>query len=114
MAESRERRRPNRRYNGSDGWITRAALSAKAMAETLTHFDDEGAARMVDVASKPTTKREAVAAARVLMAAETLQIILSGTATKGDVLGVARLAGIMAAKRTDELIPLCHSLPLSS
>jgi cyclic pyranopterin phosphate synthase len=87
---------------------------AKAMADTLTHFDDQGAAHMVDVGTKPVTRREAVAAGKITMAPETLRIILSGTAAKGDVLGVARLAGIMAAKRTDELIPLCHSLPLSS
>ena len=85
-----------------------------AMAETLTHFDEQGAARMVVVGAKPATRREAVAAGRITMAPETLRIILNGTAAKGDVLGVARLAGIMAAKRTDDLIPLCHYLPLSS
>jgi len=84
------------------------------MAEPLTHFDDKGAAHMVDVGAKPVTKREAVAAGKIAMASDTLQTILRGTAAKGDVLGVARLAGIMAAKRTDELIPLCHSLSLSS
>lgn len=84
------------------------------MAETLTHFDEQGAAHMVDVGGKAASKREAIALGRIAMAPETLRIILSGTAAKGDVLGVARLAGIMAAKRTDELIPLCHSLALSS
>jgi cyclic pyranopterin phosphate synthase len=84
------------------------------MAETLTHFDDQGAARMVDVGAKPATRREAIATGLVRMESETLRIILAGKADKGDVLGAARLAGIMAAKRTDELIPLCHSLPLSS
>jgi cyclic pyranopterin monophosphate synthase len=85
-----------------------------AMAETLTHFDERGAARMVDVGGKPVTRRVAIATGRIALAPETLRIILDGTAAKGDVLGVARLAGIMAAKRTDELIPLCHSLPLNS
>ena len=80
----------------------------------LTHFDAEGAARMVDVSAKPVTVREATATARVVMRAETLALILHGQARKGDVLGVARLAGIMAAKRTADLIPLCHALPLSS
>jgi cyclic pyranopterin phosphate synthase len=87
---------------------------AKAMAGTLTHFDERGAARMVDVGGKPVTRREAVAVGRITMEPETLRVILDGTSSKGDVIGVARLAGVMAAKRTDELIPLCHSLPLSS
>ncbi len=79
----------------------------------LTHFDDVGAARMVDTTSKPETHREARASAIVRMAAETLRVIKAGTAAKGDVLGVARLAGIMAAKRTGDLIPLCHPLPIT-
>lgn len=80
---------------------------------TLTHLDASGAARMVDVSGKEVTTREALAEGRVEMAAETLDLILSGNAKKGDVLGVARIAGIMAAKRTHELIPLCHPLMLS-
>jgi cyclic pyranopterin phosphate synthase len=85
------------------------------MSETgLSHFDATGAARMVDVGAKPETDREATARARVLMRPETLRLILSGGARKGDVLGVARLAGIMAAKRTSDLIPLCHPIPLTS
>ena len=79
----------------------------------LTHFDAEGRAHMVDVTGKPVTLREAVASGQVKMAPETLAIIVEGRAGKGDVLGVARLAGIMAAKRTADLIPLCHPLPLS-
>lgn len=79
----------------------------------LTHFDDQGAARMVDTTAKPETEREARASALVRMAPTTLATIRAGTVSKGDVLGVARLAGIMAAKRTDELIPLCHSLPIT-
>jgi cyclic pyranopterin phosphate synthase len=79
----------------------------------LTHFDGDGAAHMVDVSDKPATKRVAVAAGYVKMSAETLDIVTSGTAAKGDVMGVARLAGIMGAKRTADLIPLCHPLPLS-
>lgn len=80
----------------------------------LTHFDAEGRAVMVDVSGKDETARTATAAATVLMATETLELILSGGHKKGDVLGVARLAGIMAAKRTPDLIPLCHPLPLAS
>lgn len=80
----------------------------------LTHFDEAGRAAMVDVSAKPETMREATAAARIRMRPETLALIESGGAKKGDVLGVARLAGIMAAKRTADLIPLCHPLPLSS
>ena len=80
----------------------------------LSHFDVSGAAVMVDVGAKPETAREAVATASVVMQTATLRMILDGTARKGDVLGVARLAGIMAAKRTAELIPLCHPLPLTA
>jgi cyclic pyranopterin phosphate synthase len=80
----------------------------------LTHFDAAGRARMVDVGGKPVTDRVAVAAGRVEMAPATLQAITGQTIGKGDVLGVARLAGIMAAKRTADLIPLCHPLPLSA
>ena len=79
----------------------------------LTHFDAEGRAHMVDVTGKPVTLREAVASGQVKMSPETLAIIVEGRAGKGDVMGVARLAGIMAAKRTADLIPLCHPLPLS-
>jgi cyclic pyranopterin phosphate synthase len=80
----------------------------------LTHFDAEGKAVMVDVSAKPSTTRIAVARGRVVMAPETLKTIEQGGIGKGDVLGVARLAGIMGAKRTADLIPLCHPLPLSS
>ena len=79
----------------------------------LTHFDDKGAAHMVDVSDKPVTARIAVAQGAVRMSAETLTLIVEGRATKGDVLAVARLAGIMAAKRTSDLIPLCHPLPIT-
>ncbi|MHA1524022.1 MAG: cyclic pyranopterin monophosphate synthase MoaC [Alphaproteobacteria bacterium] len=79
----------------------------------LTHIDGEGKAAMVDVSDKATTTRTATAQGRVTMRPETLQLILTGAAKKGDVLATARLAGIMAAKRTHELIPLCHSLALS-
>ncbi|MBM9594425.1 cyclic pyranopterin monophosphate synthase MoaC [Roseitranquillus sediminis] len=79
----------------------------------LTHFDREGHAHMVDVSEKAETARTAVAAGHVAMSAETLALIVEGRAEKGDVLGVARLAGIMGAKRTSELIPLCHPLPIS-
>jgi cyclic pyranopterin phosphate synthase len=79
----------------------------------LTHIDARGEARMVDVSEKPATERTAVAEGRVVMSKATLELIQSGNAKKGDVLGVARVAGIMAAKRTPELIPLCHPLALS-
>ncbi len=80
----------------------------------LSHFDEHGASRMVDVGEKPVSSRRARAEARVRMAATTLQRIRDRNADKGDVLEVARLAGIMAAKRTADLIPLCHPLPLDS
>lgn len=80
----------------------------------LTHIDASGHARMVDVGGKPATERVAVAAAEVAMRPETLQLIESGGHAKGDVFAVARIAGIQAAKRCSELIPLCHPLPLSS
>ncbi|HPG21552.1 MAG TPA: cyclic pyranopterin monophosphate synthase MoaC [Amaricoccus sp.] len=79
----------------------------------LTHFDAAGAAQMVDVSGKPDTARLAIARGWVAMRPETLALVTEGTAAKGDVLGVARLAGIMAAKRTADLIPLCHPLALS-
>ncbi|MFT7287832.1 MAG: cyclic pyranopterin phosphate synthase [Halieaceae bacterium] len=81
---------------------------------TLTHLDAEGRARMVDVGDKPVSARLAVAAAAVRMQADTLALLRSGSLPKGDVLTVARIAGIQAAKRCDELIPLCHSLPLDA
>src|SRR5580700_6186838 len=80
----------------------------------FTHFDASGNATMVDVSAKPVTDRTATARARIFMNPETLAMIEAGTAKKGDVLGVARLAGIMAAKRTAELIPLCHPLPITA
>jgi cyclic pyranopterin phosphate synthase len=80
----------------------------------LTHIDAAGHASMVDVSAKAETKREATAKGRVLMLAETLALIASGGAAKGDVLAAARIAGIMAAKRTAELIPLCHPLPIDA
>jgi cyclic pyranopterin monophosphate synthase len=79
----------------------------------LTHLDAGGRARMVDVGVKPATERRAVARAVVRVSAQTAQKVLAGDAPKGDVIGVARIAGIQAAKRTAELIPLCHPLPLS-
>ena len=80
----------------------------------LTHIDAQGRARMVDVSGKPATVREAVAAGRVVMAPETLALVREGRAKKGDVRATAELAGVMAAKRTADLIPLCHPLALSS
>ena len=84
------------------------------MSDDLTHFDAEGRARMVDVSDKDVTARVAIARGCVVMAAATLARIQAGQIKKGDVLAVARLAGIMAAKRTADLIPLCHPLALTS
>lgn len=80
----------------------------------LTHFDESGASRMVDTSAKPETQREAKASGRVRMAPETVRLIRDQGLAKGNVLEVARLAGIMAAKKTGELIPLCHPLPITS
>ena len=84
------------------------------MTEKLTHFDERGAARMVDVGAKAETHRIAVAGGSIRMLPATLALVRSGGAKKGDVLGVARIAAIQAAKRTSELIPLCHPVPLTS
>jgi len=84
------------------------------MKQKLTHFDERGAAKMVDVGPKSQTHRVATAAGVIRMKAATLALVLSGTAKKGDVLGVARIAAIQAAKKTAELIPLCHPVPISS
>jgi cyclic pyranopterin phosphate synthase len=91
----------------------RKSKQAAKEQPALTHIDGAGEARMVDVSAKPTTERTAVAAGRVVMSKATLDLIVSGNAKKGDVLGSARIAGIMAAKRTSDLIPLCHPLALS-
>ena len=79
----------------------------------LTHFDERGAARMVDVGSKLSTERRAIAEGRIKMASETLAMIIANGHKKGDVIGVARIAGIMGAKRTADLVPLCHHLALT-
>jgi cyclic pyranopterin phosphate synthase len=89
---------------------TRSSAETKA---ALTHIDPKGEARMVDVSAKAATERTAIAEGRVVMSKATLALIVSGNAKKGDVLATARIAGIMAAKRTAELIPLCHPLALS-
>ena len=80
----------------------------------LTHIDDQGRARMVDVSDKPATERLAVARGRIVMAPATLQLALTGTGKKGEVRAVAEIAGVMAAKRTSDLIPMCHPLAISS
>jgi len=94
--------------------LPRARIADRRTSVKFTHFDEEGKARMVDVSAKPVTHREAVACGRIVMKPETLRMIGEGRVSKGDVLGVARLAGIMAAKRTGDLIPLCHPLPVTS
>lgn len=89
------------------------AKKTKAKSPALTHIDSAGEARMVDVSAKPATERVAVAEGVVIMSKASLDMIETGNAKKGDVLGTARIAGIMAAKRTSDLIPLCHPLALS-
>jgi cyclic pyranopterin monophosphate synthase len=94
--------------------ITRFFLTVtKNPMPTLTHFDAQGQAHMVDVAAKANTHRVGIAGGRIEMLATTLTVIEAGTAKKGDVLGIARVAGIMAAKKTSDLIPLCHPLALT-
>ena len=90
------------------------ARKSSKVKSALTHIDTRGEARMVDVSTKPATERTAVAEGRVVMSKATLAMIESGNAKKGDVLGTARIAGIMAAKRTSDLIPLCHPLACRS
>lgn len=84
------------------------------MGKSLTHIDSEGSARMVDVGAKAETQRVAVASGRITMTAEALAAICAGDAPKGDVLGTARIAGIMAAKKTSDLIPMCHPLMIDA
>jgi cyclic pyranopterin phosphate synthase len=91
----------------------KAAPRQPASGGKLSHIDRRGEARMVDVSAKPATERIAVAEGKVIMRKETLDLVVAGNALKGDVLGAARLAGIMAAKRTHGLIPLCHPLPIT-
>jgi cyclic pyranopterin phosphate synthase len=95
-----------------DAYMHPLAFKIKIMTE-LTHFNNSGDAHMVDVGDKPVTHRIAIAEGRIRMQLKTLQLIVAGGYKKGDVLGVARIAGIMATKRTAELIPLCHPLPLT-
>jgi cyclic pyranopterin phosphate synthase len=93
--------------------MTKSASSPADNASPLTHFDAQGQAHMVDVGAKAGTHRVAVAEGKIRMQPETLKLIASGSAKKGDVLGIARIAAIMAAKRTPELIPLCHAIMLT-
>ncbi len=83
------------------------------MSSKLSHLDESGRARMVDIGGKPDTSRTAKAKGEIVMLKDTLELIIAGSISKGDTLGAAQLAGIMAAKRTSELIPLCHPLPLN-
>src|SRR5436190_20412279 len=91
----------------------KSSRKSSKSGSALTHIDARGEARMVDVSEKPATERTAVAEGRVVMSEATLELILSGNARKGDVLGPARIAGLMEAKRTSEMIQLCHPLELS-
>jgi cyclic pyranopterin monophosphate synthase len=96
-----------------DGYNTITMSEHPSPGKTLTHLDDTGQARMVDVGAKAVTERVAVARGRVVMEPATLELIIAGNIKKGDVLAVAQVAGVMAAKRTSELIPLCHPLLLN-
>src|SRR5437763_7998244 len=89
-------------------------MTGEKRPNRLTHLDHRGAARMVDVSQKKTTRRRAVAQADVMMTAPTWRTLISGNLAKGDALAVARLAGISGAKRTSELLPLCHPLPIDA
>ena len=93
--------------------MTNKAPTSSTSSEVFTHFDASGQAHMVDVGAKENTHRVAVARGRIRMQAQTLQMIAQGNAKKGDVLGIARIAAIMASKRTSDLIPLCHPLALT-
>ena len=105
---------PSKPYGFASSPKGESFIKVKIMSETkLSHFDASGSAVMVDVSEKPVTARQAVARGIITMNAAAFAAVRDGTAQKGDVLGVARIAGIMAAKRTSELIPLCHPLPLS-
>ena len=88
-------------------------IAKKTVAKKLSHLDAKGAARMVDVGAKPDTDRRAIARGMLLVSRETLALVREGKTKKGDVIAAARIAGIMAAKKTSELIPLCHPLPLT-
>ena len=90
-----------------------ASTLTSQLTSQLSHFDASGQAHMVDVGSKAETARRAMASGRIRMQAETLALVQDGTAKKGDVIGIARIAAIQASKRTSELIPLCHPLPLT-
>src|SRR3546814_1286178 len=103
----------SRRRHTRCALVTGVQTCALPILVDLTHLDATGAAHMVDVAAKPVTAREAIATGRITMSAEAAAAIRDGTAKRGDVLAVARVAGIMAAKRTSDLIPLCHPLPLT-
>jgi cyclic pyranopterin phosphate synthase len=101
------------RVGGTANVLCAARYGWRVKSDELSHLDEGGRARMVDVSAKAETERRARARARVRMTIETAELVARGDAPKGDVLGTARLAGIQAAKRTDELIPLAHSLPLT-
>jgi cyclic pyranopterin phosphate synthase len=103
--------RPHRKSRAAD---PTASTSSNATLGRLTHLDDRGAARMVDVSEKAVTLRRAVATAEIHLAAATLKLITAGRIPKGDVFATARIAGIQAAKRASELIPLCHPLPVEA
>ena len=97
-----------------DSSVKKPKAMNKGQGTRLTHIDAQGQARMVDVGGKGATRREAIAEATVTMSRETLRLVIEGQIKKGDVFGTARLAGIMAAKKTPELIPLCHPLPIDA
>ena len=113
MARATKKKAARRKKVAARPARPKAAKRAQPGQAQLSHLDQRGQARMVDVSAKGATERVAVAEGRVIMSKPTLDKVLEGNALKGDVLGAARLAGIMAAKRTHGLIPLCHPLPIS-
>lgn len=112
-AKPKAKRKSKRKAKQKTKPPRRVKRGAPPLKAEITHLDPRGQARMVDVSGKHLTERVAVAEGRVIMLAETLDLVIAGNVMKGDVLGAARLAGIMAAKRTHGLIPLCHPLPIT-
>ncbi len=113
MARARKAAKKHARTSAKKSVKKRVANRTPSPTEKLTHLAKTGEARMVDVSAKSPTEREAIAEARIVMTSATLDIVLKGDSKKGDVMGAARIAGIMAAKRTHNLIPLCHPLAIS-
>jgi cyclic pyranopterin phosphate synthase len=113
MARTKTAAKKNAKKSAKKSVKNRAANRTQKTTGALTHLDKKGAARMVDVSAKSATEREAIAEARIVMSQATLDLVMKGDSKKGDVFGAARIGGIMAAKHTHSLIPLCHPLPIA-